>query len=96
MNKLINLYMSHGISLFSKGENVVLLPLIASLPALKEIKELNLIVLGGDVYKKNILNEFEHTYDSWYYDGHSSLDSILIAEEYLEKLNGELYISFIM
>ncbi|KPN70589.1 Imm40 family immunity protein [Neisseria sp. 83E34] len=96
MNELLNLYIKNGISLFDEGENVIIIPKAIALEALKLIKELNLIILGGDIYTVNSNNVFSHNYDSWYYNGISSKDSIDSAENYLSILEDKnLYVSFI-
>ena len=83
MNELINIYINHGISLFEKGENTVIIPI-------------NLSILGGDIYRKHD-NKFEHTYDSWYYEGNIQSESITKAKTYLDSLkNQNLYVSFVI
>ena len=96
MNELLHLYINNGISLFSKGENTVIIPKYIALKVLDIIKNLNIIILGGDVYMKNHENIFLHTYDSWHYDSHSSLESVEKSRNYLLLLNDEnLYVSFV-
>lgn len=96
MNELLDLYIKNGVSLFDEGENAIIIPKTIALEALKLIRELNLIILGGDVYILESENTYSHTYDNWYYTGNSSQESVDSAEGYLLFLkNDDLYISFI-
>lgn len=98
MNELLDIYMENGISLFEKGINTVILPLELTAQVLPLFKELNIIILGGDIHKKNIQNNYEFTYDNWSYQGDSSMESIKEVEIYLETLmydKENYYISFV-
>lgn len=95
MNELINIYMNNGFSLFKQGENTVIIPIKLSIRVLAILDSLNLFILGGDIYRKADDN-FEHTYDNWYYDGNVHSESIMVAREYLDNLRErDLYVSFV-
>uniref|UniRef100_UPI0026332D52 Imm40 family immunity protein n=1 Tax=uncultured Haemophilus sp. TaxID=237779 RepID=UPI0026332D52 len=85
MNELINIYMNNGFSLFKQGENTVIIPIKLSIRVLSILDSLNLFILGGDIYRKADDN-FEHTYDNWYYDGNVHSESIIVARQYLDNL----------
>ena len=96
MNELINIYINQGISLFEKGENTVIIPINLSIDIVDILGCLNLFILGGDIYRKHD-NKFEHTYDSWYYEGNIQSESITKAKTYLDSLkNQNLYVSFVI
>ena len=96
MNELINIYINHGISLFEKGKNTVIIPINLSIGIVDILGGLNLFILGGDIYRKHD-NKFEHTYDSWYYEGNIQSESITKAKTYLDSLkNQNLYVSFVI
>ena len=76
MNKLISIYINNGVSLFEQGENTVIIPIELSDDIIDILENLNFFILGGDLYKKNN-NEFEHTYDNWYYEGNIQSESII-------------------
>lgn len=95
MNELINIYMNNGFSLFKQGENTVIIPIKLSIRVLSILDSLNLFILGGDIYRKADDN-FEHTYDNWYYDGNVHSESIIVARQYLDNLRErDLYVSFV-
>ena len=95
MNKLISIYINNGISLFEQGENTFIIPIELSNDIIDILENLNFFILGGDLYKKNN-NEFEHTYDNWYYEGNIQSDSILKTRKYLDNFkNQNLYVSFV-
>lgn len=95
MNELINIYMNSGFSLFKQGENTVIIPIKLSIRVLAILDSLNLFILGGDIYRKADDN-FEHTYDNWYYDGNVHSESIMVARQYLDNLREQdLYVSFV-
>ena len=95
MNELINIYMNNGFSLFKQEENTVIIPIKLSIRFLAILDSLNLFILGGDIYRKADDN-FEHTYDNWYYDGNVHSESIMVARQYLDNLREQdLYVSFV-
>lgn len=95
MNELINIYMNSGFSLFKQGENTIIIPIKLSIRVLAILDSLNLFILGGDIYRKADDN-FEHTYDNWYYDGNVHSESIMVARQYLDNLREQdLYVSFV-
>ena len=95
MNELINIYMNNGFSLFKQGENTVIIPIKLSIRVLAILDSLNFFILGGDIYRKADDN-FEHTYDNWYYDGNVHSESIMVARQYLDNLREQdLYVSFV-
>ena len=95
MNELINIYMNNGFSLFKQEENTVIIPIKLSIRVLAILDSLNLFILGGDIYRKADDN-FEHTYDNWYYDGNVHSESIMVARQYLDNLREQdLYVSFV-
>ena len=96
MNKLISIYINNGVSLFEQGENTVIIPIELSDDIIDILENLNFFILGGDLYKKNN-NEFEHTYDNWYYEGNIQSESIIKTRKYLDnfKNNQNLYVSFV-
>lgn len=96
MNELINIYINNGFSLFKQGESIVIIPTKLSIRVLDILESLNLlIILGGDIYRKSG-DDFEHTYDNWYYDGNVQSESIMIARQYLDNLRErDLYVSFV-
>jgi len=80
---------NNGFSLFKQGESIVIIPTKLSLEGL------NLLILGGDIYRKSG-DDFEHTYDNWYYDGNVHSESIIVARQYLDNLREQdLYVSFV-
>lgn len=96
MNELINIYMNNGFSLFKQGENTVIIPIKLSIRVLAILDSLSIFILGGDIYRKADDN-FEHTYDNWYYDGNVQNESVMTARKYLDSLrNQELYVSFVL
>ena len=96
MNKLISIYINNGVSLFEQGENTVIIPIELSDDIIDILENLNFFILGGDLYKKNN-NEFEHTYDNWYYEGNIQSESIIKTRKYLDnfKNNQNLDVSFV-
>ena len=59
------------------------------------LEGLNLLILGGDIYRKSG-DDFEHTYDNWYYDANVHSESIMVARQYLDNLREQdLYVSFV-
>ena len=96
MNELINIYINNGFSLFKQGESIVIIPTKLSIRVLDILESLNLlIILGGDIYRKSG-DDFEHTYDNWYYDGNVHSESIIVARQYLDNLREQdLYVSFV-
>ena len=87
--------MNNGFSLFKQGENTVIIPIKLSIRVLSILDSLNLFILGGDIYRKADDN-FEHTYDNWYYDGNVHSESIMVARQYLDNLREQdLYVSFV-
>lgn len=65
-----------------------------SVEDLSEILELlhtrhrDIIVLGGDVLKKNTENKsIDYAYANWHYDGDKPEESIAMARNYLERLH---------
>lgn len=96
MNKLISIYINNGVSLFEQGENTVIIPIELSDDIIDILENLNFFILGGDLYKKNN-NEFEHTYDNWYYEENIQSESIIKTRKYLDnfKNNQNLYVSFV-
>ena len=97
MNELINIYINNGFSLFKQGESIVIIPTKLSIRVLDILESLNLlIILGGDIYRK-AGDDFEHTYDNWYYDGNVQSESIMVARQYLDNLRErDLYVSFVL
>ena len=95
MNELINIYINNGFSLFKQGESIVIIPTKLSIRVLNILESLNLLILGGDIYRKSG-DDFEHTYDNWYYDGDVHSESIMVARQYLDNLRvQDLYVSFV-
>ena len=95
MNELINIYINNGFSLFKQGESIVIIPTKLSIRVLDILESLNLLILGGDIYQKSG-DDFEHTYDNWYYDGNVHSESIMVARQYLDNLRErDLYVSFV-
>ena len=95
MNELINIYINNGFSLFKQGESIVIISTKLSIRVLDILEALNLLILGGDIYQKSG-DDFEHTYDNWYYDGNVHSESIVVAREYLDNLRDrDLYVSFV-
>ena len=96
MNELINIYINNWFSLFKQGESIVIIPTKLSIRVLDILESLNLlIILGGDIYRKSG-DDFEHTYDNWYYDGNVQSESIMVARQYLDNLRErDLYVSFV-
>lgn len=56
MNKLISIYINNGVSLFEHGENTVIIPIELSNDIIDILEYLNFFILGGDLYKKIIIN----------------------------------------
>ncbi|WP_191963617.1 Imm40 family immunity protein [Neisseria zalophi] len=97
MNNLLNIYVNYGISLYDKGESVIILPKNIALIAINYYLELGIIILGGDIYEKVDDKNFNHTYDNWYYEGNSSAESIIKARGYLQSFNNKnVYVSFVV
>ena len=95
MNELINIYINNGFSLFKQGESIVIIPTKLSIRVLDILEGLNLLILGGDIYRKSG-DDFEHTYDNWYYVGNVYSESLEVAKQYLDNLKEqELYVSFV-
>ena len=78
MNELIDIYINNGFSLFKQEESTVIISTKLSMRVLDILEGLNVLVLGGDIYRKSG-DDFEHTYDSWYYDGNVHSESIIVA-----------------
>lgn len=95
MNELIDIYINNGFSLFKQGESTVIISTKLSMKVLDILESLNLLILGGDIYRKSG-DDFEHTYDNWYYDGNVQSESLEVARKYLDNLKEqELYVSFV-
>lgn len=96
MNELIYIYVKYGVSLFDEGDETILVPIGCSNRILMLVKAINLVILGGDLYIKLPGGGFEHTYESWHYEGRSSSESIKKADAYLNAIcNEKLYVSFV-
>ena len=94
MNELIDIYINNGFSLFKQEESTVIISTKLSMRVLDILEGLNVLVLGGDIYRKSG-DDFEHTYDNWYYAGNVHSESLEIARQYLDNLKEqELYVSF--
>ena len=95
MNELIDIYINNGFSLFKQGESIVIISTKLSMRVLDILEGLNVLVLGGDIYRKSG-DDFEHTYDNWYYAGNVHSESLEVARQYLDNLKEqELYVSFV-
>ena len=95
MNELINIYINNGFSLFKQEESTVIISTKLSMRVLDILEGLNVLVLGGDIYRKSG-DDFEHTYDNWYYAGNVHSESLEVARQYLDNLKEqELYVSFV-
>ena len=95
MNELIDIYINNGFSLFKQGEGTVIISTKLSMRVLDILEGLNVLVLGGDIYRKSG-DDFEHTYDNWYYAGNVHSESLEVARQYLDNLKEqELYVSFV-
>lgn len=95
MNELIDIYINNGFSLFKQEESTVIISTKLSMRVLDILEGLNVLVLGGDIYRKSSDN-FEHTYDNWYYAGNVHSESLEVARQYLDNLKEqELYVSFV-
>ena len=95
MNELIDIYINNGFSLFKQEESTVIISTKLSMRVLDILEGLNVLILGGDIYRKSG-DDFEHTYDSWYYDGNVHSESIMVARQYLDNLREQdLYVSFV-
>lgn len=97
MNReILDFYNSYGLSLDNIGINEKVIPLNLFNNFLNICIRNKILILGGDLYIKIDEAGFEPTYDNWYYDGLSYVQSVEIAKLYLIKIKGEnLYISFI-
>ena len=81
MNELINIYINNGFSLFKQGESIVIIPTKLSIRVLDILESLNLLILGGDIYRKS---------------GNVQSESIMVARQYLDNLRErDLYVSFV-
>lgn len=95
MNELIDIYINNRFSLFKQGESTVIISTKLSMRVLDILEGLNVLVLGGDIYRKSG-DDFEHTYDNWYYAGNVHSESLEVARQYLDNLKEqELYVSFV-
>ncbi len=56
MNELINIYINYGVSLFEEGEDTVIIPINFSISIVSILESLNLFILGGDIYRKMMIN----------------------------------------
>ena len=52
MNELIDIYINNGFSLFKQGESTVIISTKLSMRVLDILEGLNVLVLGGDIYRK--------------------------------------------
>lgn len=95
--KASDFYEKNGYSLKDQGINEFLIPLCLIKDFFVLCREEKYLILGGDIYKKIQDSEFIATYDSWYYEEFNYLESIEIAEIYIDKLtDDDLYVSFIL
>ena len=95
MNELIDIYINNGFSLFKQEESTVIISTKLSMRVLDILEGLNVLILGGDIYRKSG-DDFEHTYDNWYYVGNVYSESLEVAKQYLDNLKEqELYVSFV-
>ena len=95
MNELIDIYINNRFSLFKQEESTVIISTKLSMRVLDILEGLNVLVLGGDIYRKSG-DDFEHTYDNWYYAGNVHSESLEVARQYLDNLKEqELYVSFV-
>ena len=95
MNELIDIYINNGFSLFKQEESTVIISTKLSMRVLDILEGLNVLVLGGDIYRKSG-DDFEHTYDNWYYAGNVHSERLEVARQYLDNLKEqELYVSFV-
>ena len=85
MNELIDIYINNGFSLFKQEESTVIISTKLSMRVLDILEGLNVLVLGGDIYRKSG-DDFEHTYDNWYYAGNVHSESLEVARQYLDNL----------
>ena len=81
--------------MFKQGESTVIISTKLSMRVLDILEGLNVLILGGDIYRKSG-DDFEHTYDNWYYVGNVYSESLEVAKQYLDNLKEqELYVSFV-
>lgn len=81
-------YTENAVSLQDLGSNNHAWPLSDIIKISAIARQHNLIVLGGDVfYLKG--NNIDFTYDSWYYDGDSSEESVQKMIDYLELFQND-------
>ena len=53
MNELIDIYINNGFSLFKQEESTVIISTKLSMRVLDILEGLNVLVLGGDIYRKS-------------------------------------------
>lgn len=95
--KILELYARSGISLENLGLNEAVLIKKDALHALKLFAQTKTLILGGDIYRKDIVEgHFASICADWYYEGNNYLESLEVAQEYLCKLDDDLYVSFIL
>lgn len=97
MNNLLELYARCGKTLLDIGINEAALPISKIDEAINLFNKNNLLILGGDIYKKGSKGGFEFIYANWSYDSNDIQESILVARDYLEKFKEQdFYVVFVI
>lgn len=94
---ILELYSRCGISLREQGVNEGVLPIITYDYVIELFSKNKLLILGGDLYKKDVDGNLINIYANWYYDDGNVDESAEQARSYLSQfLNKDLYVSYIL
>ncbi len=95
IGRLLELYARCGESLLENGINNAVLPLHAIRDLLEIATNMELQILGGDIYTKTNEGLFEYTYESWSFSEDNPLKSIGYASTFLDKFSQQsIYVEF--
>lgn len=97
ISRILELYAKSGHSLIGNGLNEAALPVSDAEIALDLFGQQRWRVLGGDVYRLIEGGQFEPTYESWFYEGTSVEESLVVARAFIGRLEDQsAYIVYVV
>ncbi|WP_182407611.1 Imm40 family immunity protein [Psychrobacter sp. GP33] len=96
MNRILDLCSHLGESLRGNGIENFAFPMREVDSILELYKTNRVLILGGDIYIKNLSENFVPFYENWFYEGNNVEDSIIKAQDYIRMFKGkDLYVCFV-
>lgn len=99
LQELFALYAEHGKSLIDIGTHEAVLPIEIAKDNINLFERNNLIILGGDIYEKDINGKFKYIYETWSYDKMNLNESASEALRYFKFFSGDkrkLFVSIVV